>query len=147
MREWNVCWGSLELQAVFLSLTHVKVKVLVSHSCPALSNAMDSNPPGSSVHRILQARIREWLNNTVMLNNNPLLQGIFPTQGQNLALLHCRQILYRFSHQGLHTCVYTCNWVLYAFCLPEKRWYYSPSWGRKCHFLGTMSFRSPPAPS
>ena len=29
-----------------------------------------------------------------------LLQGIFPTQGSNPALLHCRQILYRLRHQG-----------------------------------------------
>ena len=29
-----------------------------------------------------------------------LLQGIFPTQGSNPGLLHCRQILYRLSHQG-----------------------------------------------
>ena len=29
-----------------------------------------------------------------------LLQGIFPTQGSNPALLHCRQILYQLSHQG-----------------------------------------------
>ena len=29
-----------------------------------------------------------------------LLQGIFPTQGSNLDLLHCRQILYHLSHQG-----------------------------------------------
>ena len=29
-----------------------------------------------------------------------LLQGIFPTQGMNLGLLHCRQILYQLSHQG-----------------------------------------------
>ena len=28
-----------------------------------------------------------------------LLQGIFPTQGQNAGLLHCRQILYRLSHK------------------------------------------------
>ena len=27
-----------------------------------------------------------------------LPQGIFPTQGSNLGLLHCRQILYRLSH-------------------------------------------------
>ena len=25
--------------------------------------------------------------------------GIFPTQGSNLSLLHCRQTLYRLSHQ------------------------------------------------
>jgi len=37
------------------------------------------SPPGSSVHGILQARI---------LENSPLLQGIFQTQGSNLGLLH-----------------------------------------------------------
>ena len=28
------------------------------------------------------------------------LQGIFLTQGSNLGLLHCKQILYHLSHQG-----------------------------------------------
>ena len=33
-----------------------------------------------------------------------LLQGIFPTQGSNLGLPHCRQVPYRLSHQhGLKT--------------------------------------------
>ena len=30
-------------------------------SCPILCDPMDSSPPGSSVHRILQARILEWV--------------------------------------------------------------------------------------
>ena len=30
-----------------------------------------------------------------------LLQGIVPTQGSNLGFLHCRQILYRLSHQKI----------------------------------------------
>ena len=29
-----------------------------------------------------------------------LLQGIFPTQGSNPGLLHCRWILYQLSHEG-----------------------------------------------
>ena len=29
-----------------------------------------------------------------------LLQGIFPTQGSNPGLPHCRQMLYHLSHQG-----------------------------------------------
>ena len=29
-----------------------------------------------------------------------LLQGIFPTQGLNPGLPHCRQILYQLSHKG-----------------------------------------------
>ena len=32
-----------------------------------------------------------------------LLQGIFPTQGSNPGLLHCRQILYRLSCKGSPT--------------------------------------------
>ena len=32
-----------------------------------------------------------------------LLQGIFPTQGSNPDLSHCRQMLYRLSHQGSPT--------------------------------------------
>ena len=34
--------------------------------------------------------------------HHSLLQGIFPTKGLNLGLLHCRQILYHLSHQGSH---------------------------------------------
>ena len=34
------------------------------------------------------------------VGSHSLLQGIFPTQGSNPGLLHCRQILYQLSHQG-----------------------------------------------
>ena len=34
------------------------------------------------------------------VGGHALLQGIFPTQGSNPGLLHCRQILYHLSHQG-----------------------------------------------
>ena len=33
-----------------------------------------------------------------------LLQGIFPTQGSNLGLLHCRQILYQLCHKESPNC-------------------------------------------
>ena len=32
----------------------------VAQLCPSLSNPMDCSPPGSSIHRIFQARILEW---------------------------------------------------------------------------------------
>ena len=35
--------------------------VLVPQSCPILCDPMDSSPPGSSVHGILQARILQWV--------------------------------------------------------------------------------------
>jgi len=39
-----------------------------------------------------------------------LLQGIFPTQGLNPGLPHCRQILYQLSHKGSPR---TLEWVAY----------------------------------
>ena len=35
--------------------------MLVAHLCPTLCNPMDCSPPGTSVHRILKARIVEWV--------------------------------------------------------------------------------------
>ena len=40
------------------------------------------------------------------------LQGIFPTQGSNPGLPHCRQILYQLSHKGSPR---TLEWVAYPF--------------------------------
>ena len=34
------------------------------------------------------------------VGNLSRLQGIFPTQGSNPGLLHCRQILYQLRHKG-----------------------------------------------
>ena len=91
----------------------------VAQSCPTLSDPMDCRLPGSSVHGIFQARVLEW--GAIAFSRGSsrprdrtrvscivgrrftiwaLLQGIFPTQGWNLGLLHCRQILYCLSHQG-----------------------------------------------
>ena len=42
---------------------------------------------------ILHARILEWV-------AMPSSRGIFPDQGLNPGLPHCRQILYQLSHQG-----------------------------------------------
>jgi len=66
-------------------------KVLVAQLCPTLCNPMDCSPLGSSVQGILQARILEWV-------AIPFSRG-FLTQGLNLALLRCRQIIYPLSHQ------------------------------------------------
>ena len=47
-----------------------------------------------------------------------LLQGIFPTQGSNPGLPHCRQILYQLSHKGSPTIL---KWVAYPFS-SESSW-------------------------
>ena len=38
----------------------VKRESEVTQSCLTLRDPMDSSPPGSSVHRIFQARVLEW---------------------------------------------------------------------------------------
>ena len=44
------------------------------------------------------------------VGSHSLLQGIFPTQGLNSGLLHCRQILYCLNHQKSTEgpCIYIC---------------------------------------
>ena len=46
------------------------------------------------------------------MGSHSLLQGIFPTQGSNPGLPHCRKILYRVSHQGSPKIL---EWVAYPF--------------------------------
>ena len=67
-------------------------RVLVARLCPTLCDPMNCSLPGSSV----------WnsLGKNTGVGCHFLLQGIFPTQGLNLALLHFRWILYHLSYQG-----------------------------------------------
>ena len=62
----------------------------VAQSCPTLCNPVDYSPPGSSLS--LGFPRQEY-------RSGFLLQGIFLTQGSNQHLPHCKQILYRLSHQ------------------------------------------------
>ena len=71
---------------------------LVIQSCLTLCDPMDCHPPDSSVHGISQARVLEWV--AIIL-----LQGIFPTQGSNPCLLHCRRILHRWATRKAHLLV------------------------------------------
>ena len=49
----------------------------------------------------------DFLGNDTGVGCHFLLQGIFPTQGWNPNLLHCRQLLYHLSHQG---CIVRLKW-------------------------------------
>ena len=69
------------------------VLCLVTQSCPTLCNLMDCSPPGSSVHGDSPGK-------NTGVGCNALLQGIFPTQGLNPGLPHCRWIRYQLSYQG-----------------------------------------------
>ena len=52
----------------------MKVKVLVAQSRLTLCNSMDCSPPGSSVHRIFQAAILEWV--AIPFSRGSVLQGL-----------------------------------------------------------------------
>ena len=69
----------------------LKVKVKIAQSCSTLCDPMDCRPPGSSVHRILQARILQC----VAMSSS---RGSSWPRDRTWVLPHCRWILYRLSH-------------------------------------------------
>ena len=81
----------LNLKEKWKSLSHVQIF---------------ENPMDYTVHGILQARLLEWVAFPL------LLQGIFPAQGLNPGLPHCRQILYQLSQKGSPRIL---EWVAYPF--------------------------------
>jgi len=70
-----------------------------------LGNCMDCSPPSSSVHEDSPSK-------NTGVGSHASFQGIFPTQGSNPGLLHCRQIIYNLSHQGSPRIL---EWVAYPF--------------------------------
>ena len=56
-----VCWNTSEVSLEQSFLYLYTLRVCVSQSCPTLCDPMDCSPPHSSIHRILQARILEWV--------------------------------------------------------------------------------------
>ena len=59
LHPWDYPGKKLEWLAISFSNACMHAKSL--QSCLTLCDPMDSSPPGSSVHRILQARILEWV--------------------------------------------------------------------------------------
>ena len=71
----------------------IKKKTEVAQSCWTLCDPMDCSPPSSSVHGNSPGK-------STGMGCCALFQGIFPSQGLNPGLLHCRWILYQLSDQG-----------------------------------------------
>ena len=62
------------------------VLCFVAELCPTLCDPMGCSPPGSSVHVDSPGK-------NTGVGCHVLLQGIFPTQGSNPGLMHCRLTL------------------------------------------------------
>ena len=80
---------------------------LIAQLCPTLCDRMDCSPPDSSVHGDSPGK-------NTRVDCHALLQGIFPTQGSNPGLLHCRGTLHHLSHQRspyVCVCMYVCVYI------------------------------------
>ena len=66
---------------------------LFTQSCQTLCDPVGCSLPGSSVHGDSPGK-------ATGVGCHAHLQWIFPIQGSNPGLLHCRRILYHLSHQG-----------------------------------------------
>ena len=64
----------------------------VTQSCPTLCDPIGCSLPGSSIHGIFQAIVLEWIAISFSRGSSQ--------PGSNPGLPHCRQTLYRLSHQG-----------------------------------------------
>ena len=92
--------SSNSLQNIYMCLC------LGTQWCPTLCDPMDCSTPGSAVHEDSPGK-------NTGVDGHAVLQGIFPTQGPNLGLPHCRRFLYRLSHQGSPN-IYTVSSYLLA---------------------------------
>ena len=84
--------------------------------CPTLQNEMKWSESRSVVSDCLRPRglYSPWNSpgQNTGVGSLSLLQGIFPTQGLNPGLLHCRRILFQLSHKGSPRIL---EWVAYPF--------------------------------
>ena len=91
-------------------------KLSLTLKCQTLCDPMNCNLAGSPVHGDSPSKNTE-------VGSPALLQGTFSTQGLNPGLKHCRQILYRLSHQESPfncTSNYYITSVLYSPSLKAK---------------------------
>ena len=78
----------------------------ITHSPPSSARIMSESE--SETHSIVSDSLQPhglyspWnsLGQNTRVGSLSLLQGIFPTQGSNPGLLHCRRILYQLSRKG-----------------------------------------------
>ena len=94
------------------------VYVCVCVSCSVVSNSLQP-------HRLQPAKLLCPWNSpdkSTRMGCRSLLQGIFPTQGSNPGLLHCRHILYHLSHLGSPKVSVAQDNILVSFTSKSFTW-------------------------
>ena len=114
-------WNELPEGTIFNTDIYIHVCVSVPQLCLTLCDPMDCNPPGSSVHGILQARILEWV--AISFSKGSSWPGDW-TQVSHIAgrlftnwvirkdLFHCMTMLY-----FVYLFVIDRHWSVTTFCL------------------------------
>ena len=122
-----ICYNSKELWTrnhnVWILVLDPSMHARSFQLWPTLCDAMDCNPPGSSIHGILQARILECV-------ATPSSRGFSPPRDWTnicLHLLHCKWILHPLSHLGspvLDPSIinYLCEFYVNCDKLPNIDW-------------------------
>jgi len=107
--EVSLIYSIVLVSGVQQSLSIIYMSVL-SHS--VMSNSL--RPHGLWPTRLLCP----WdsLGKNAGVGCHTLLQGIFPTQGLNPGLPHCRQILYHLSDQG--SPIYMSTYLSFIYSVP-----------------------------
>ena len=102
---------SLQLLILYMAICSV------SQLCLTLCNFMDCYPPGSSVHRISQARILQWVVTSFS-------KGSSQTRDWTHYLLRRQADSLPLSHLG--SC-YMCSNTSTGFCSTNFKWYFELS--------------------
>ena len=79
-----------------LQCMKVKSESEVAQSCLTLSNPMDCSLPGSSIHRIFQARVLEW----GAIAFSDMYSYVY--KKMNIACFHCLLSIYSSIHLFIH---------------------------------------------
>ena len=116
----GACWINVMdlFNTIYIDSYSSCSKQVVSESCSVISNSLW--PHGLYKEMDTTERLNwtglynPWTSpgQNTGLDGLSLLQGIFPTQGLNTGLPHCRWILYPLSHKGNPR---TLEWVAYRF--------------------------------
>ena len=102
---------------------------LVTQSCPTLCDPMDCSPPGSSFHRIFQAKILEWVAISSSRGSSPrrdrtrvscLADVFFTTESPGKPVIYLHICIISVS---LYLCVYYDIFKLHHFCLLLGLWW------------------------
>ena len=99
-----------------VSPTFTSCPMLCMRACSVISVMSDPLQP----HRLKLTRLLclcDSPGKNIRVGYHAILQGIFPTQGSNLHLLQCRQILYPRIHLGSSSNLITTSnsWISYSF--------------------------------